>query len=196
MTGRPTIDMEGEGVRSLLTELGRRIAARGLRAEMFVVGGAAMALVYDDRRTTVDIDAILRPRDVVLDEAATMAEEMGLPARWLNDAVAEMMPPVDDQSPRTVGEFGGLSVSVGSPEYLLAMKAMVSRKSPSDLEDAARLCVTLGIADERKVERIVRRYFGPAPVGSQELWFEDIIERAATLARDQDAKGESDEPKS
>ncbi|MCL2455025.1 MAG: DUF6036 family nucleotidyltransferase [Micrococcales bacterium] len=184
MTSKPTVDMGGESVRVLLTELGRRMAAQGLRAEMFVVGGAAMALVYDDRRTTVDIDAILHPRDVVLREAATMAEEMGLPTGWLNDAVVEMMPPVDDDSPRAVGEFGGLSVSVASPEYLLAMKAMVSRKSPSDLEDAARLCVTLGITKEARLERVVRRYFGPSSLGPQELWFEDIIERTKTLTKD------------
>jgi len=173
--------MTADDVRALLSELGRRMTAHGLRAEMFVVGGAAMALVYDDRRTTADIDAILRPRDVVLDEAAAMADEMGLPARWLSDAVVDMMPPTDDDSPRAVGEFGGLVVSVASPGYLLAMKAMVSRKSPSDLEDAARLCLLLAITDERRLEDEVRRYFGPGHLGAQELWFEDIVERAAQL---------------
>jgi hypothetical protein len=167
------------------------MAADGVHAEMFVVGGAAMALVYDDRRTTVDIDAILRPRDVVLDTAATMAQELGLPVSWLNDAVVEMMPPASDDNPRAVGEFDGLSVSVASPEYLLAMKAMVSRKSPSDLEDAAWLCVTLGITDERQVEHVVRRYFGPGSLGPQELWFEDITERATLLRKERTARHEN-----
>jgi len=177
--------MGRDEVRDLLTRLGQRIAARGFRAEMFVVGGAAMALVYDDRRTTADIDAVLHPRDVVLDEAAVMAAEMSLPPRWLNDAVVEMMPRVADHSPRSLGQFGGLSVSVGSPEYLLAMKAMVSRKSPSDLEDGARLCLTLGITDEHQVEQIVRQYFDPGYLGAQELWFEDLVERSAELTNDE-----------
>lgn len=176
-------------MRALLTELGSRMAAGGVRAEMFVVVGAAMALVYDDRRTTTDIDAILRPRDVALDAAAAMAQELGLPTTWLNDAVVEMMPPASDDNPRAVGVFGGLSVSIASPEYLLAMKAMVSRTSPSDLEDAALLCLTLGIKDDRQVEHVVRRYFGPGTLGAQELWFEDIVERAEQTRRANDQTG-------
>ena len=181
MTGSPMIHMGTKDIRALLTELGRRMSAHGLHAEMFLVGGAAMALVYDDRRTTADIDAILHPRDLVLDEATAMAHDLGLPSNWLNDAVVEMMPPNADDAPRSVGQFGGLSVSAASPEYLLAMKAMVSRQSPSDLNDAARLCVALGITTENQVEHIVRCYFGKSSPGAQELWFEDIIERAMRL---------------
>jgi hypothetical protein len=173
--------MDGETIRTLLAQLGERIARRGLRAELFIVGGAAMALVYDDRRTTSDIDAILHPRDEVLNEAAAMASEHGLSAHWLSDAVRQMMPPAGDDAPRTLGEFGGLAISIGSPQYLLAMKAMVSRKSPSDLDDAARLCIALDVTTADQVERIVRRYFGTGTFGAQELWFEDILDRAATL---------------
>jgi hypothetical protein len=177
-----SVDWDAADIRALLSELGARMSGRGLRAEMFVVGGAAMALVYDNRRTTADIDAILHPRDLVLDEAAAMAHERGLPRFWLSDAVIQMMPPTDDDSPRSLGDFGGLAVTVGSPRYLLAMKAMVSRKSPSDLDDAARLCVTLGLTTAAQVERVVRQYFGAGVLGAQELWIEDIIERTAALA--------------
>jgi hypothetical protein len=39
------------------TALGERLARRGVVADVFVVGGAAMALAYDATRVTRDIDA-------------------------------------------------------------------------------------------------------------------------------------------
>ena len=174
-------DLDGEAVRTLLTELGNRLTAAGLRGEIFVVGGAAMALVYDGSRTTTDIDAILKPRDLLLTEASAMALTYNLPTNWLNDAVIQMLPNELDECPRNIGEFGGLTVSVASPQYLLALKAMVSRKSPADLDDAAKLCNALGISDEMALEKIVQRYFGTGTVGAQELWFEDIITQAICL---------------
>jgi hypothetical protein len=174
-------DLDADSIRALLSELGRRLDAQGLRAELFIVGGAAMALAYDGRRTTTDIDAIIKPRDVVIETAIAMAREHKLPDGWLNDAVVTMMPPHEDRQPRTIGQFGGLSLVVASPEYMLAMKAMISRKSPSDLDDAALLCRELGIVTVDAVERVVGRYFGPGAFGAQELWFEDIVDRVQSL---------------
>lgn len=39
------------------TALGERLARRGVVADVFVVGGAAMALAYDATRVTRDVDA-------------------------------------------------------------------------------------------------------------------------------------------
>jgi hypothetical protein len=47
-----------------------------------VFGGAAMALAYDARRSTRDIDAVFQPHGVVLDEAGAVADELGLPRWW------------------------------------------------------------------------------------------------------------------
>ena len=43
------------------TALGERLARRGVVADVFVVGGAAMALAYDATRITRDIDATFVP---------------------------------------------------------------------------------------------------------------------------------------
>ena len=43
----------------LLTELGRRLSAKGVAGRLYVVGAAAMALKFDTRRTTRDIDAVM-----------------------------------------------------------------------------------------------------------------------------------------
>ena len=42
------------------TALGERLVRRGVIADVFVVGGAAMALAYDAARVTRDVDAVLK----------------------------------------------------------------------------------------------------------------------------------------
>jgi hypothetical protein len=69
-----------------LQALARRLEARGLEADLYVVGGAAIALAYDSRRATRDIDAVFVPKLEVYREAERVAEELGLPVGWLNDA--------------------------------------------------------------------------------------------------------------
>lgn len=174
----------------LLRELGRRLEALGIRADIFVVGGSAMALAYDARRSTSDIDAIIHPSQPVLAEARRMADELGLAPNWLSDAVIDTIhglrgdPDPIDWTELAPGSL--VRVRIGSPEFLLAMKAMTTRRSTVDLEDAAFLCVLLGIVREEQVAEVVREYWGRVDVGSQELFFEDIVERASHLRTDTD----------
>ena len=67
------------------TALGERLAHRGVVADVFVVGGAAMALAYDADRVTRDVDARFVPHGIVLDEARNVANDLGLPPWWLNE---------------------------------------------------------------------------------------------------------------
>ena len=46
-----------------------------------------MALVYDARNSTYDIDALYKPKDVLTDVIAEIAKEHGLSSQWLNDDV-------------------------------------------------------------------------------------------------------------
>lgn len=52
-------------VRALFVELSDRLEVVGETAQLFVVGGAAMALAYDQRRLTRDVDALFVPVPVV-----------------------------------------------------------------------------------------------------------------------------------
>lgn len=54
--------MDREAILAALRALGALLAARGVQAEMYIVGGAAIALAYDARRSTRDIDAVFEPR--------------------------------------------------------------------------------------------------------------------------------------
>src|SRR5271154_4679161 len=44
-----------EDIRALLDDLSAELAARGARAELFLVGGAALAVAYDAMRATRDL---------------------------------------------------------------------------------------------------------------------------------------------
>lgn len=83
------------------TALGERLAHRGVVADVFVVGGAAMALAYDADRVTRDVDARFVPHGIVLDEARNVANDLGLPPWWLNEQATAYISGEDD--PGNVG---------------------------------------------------------------------------------------------
>jgi Nucleotidyltransferase of unknown function (DUF6036) len=114
-------------IRELLTELGRRCAARGFSVEMLIVGGAAIALVYGERRATRDLDAVFEPKMEVYAEAKKMADELGLPEDWLNDGVKGLLPDFPDTGLQVTTSSNGIYVIVPSAEYLFAMKATSAR---------------------------------------------------------------------
>jgi hypothetical protein len=167
---------DGARIRELLGALDRELQRRGVGGTIFVVGGAAMALAYNASRVTEDIDGTFEPRDVILEAAQAVADAKGLGPRWLSDGVLQMMPPRSDDHPHEVKIGPALAVSVASPDYVLAMKAMTSRQSDGDLQDAALLCRMLNITSEAGIEAVVQRYFGRQErFGAQELFFERII---------------------
>jgi len=65
--------------------LGERLVRRGVVADLFVIGGAAMAMAYDATRVTRDVDAMFVPHGVVVEESRAVADELGLPT-WCNAA--------------------------------------------------------------------------------------------------------------
>lgn len=112
--------------------LGDRLALRGVVADIYVFGGAAMALAYDARRATRDIDAVFQPHGIVLDEARAVATELGLPHWWLNEQASVYVAPGGDPTAARVFDHPGLRVSAASPEHLLAMKVMAARRRDAD----------------------------------------------------------------
>ena len=113
----------------------------GVRGEIFVVGGAAMALAYDARRATADVDAVFLPADIVRQAARRVAEDLGLEHDWLNDGAKAFMPG-NDPDQISVFEGKNLSVAAASPRYLLAMKLMAARvdRDQDDIRTLYELC--------------------------------------------------------
>ena len=159
--GPGRVELDAAAMRELLTELGSRLAARGVRAELYLVGGAAIALTYDVRRVTVDIDAIFLPREVVAEEAAALAADRGLPADWLNDR-ARIFAPALEPPEDTVLDVPGLHVGVAPLRQLIAMKMAAAREQ--DLADLAVLFEAAGVRTPEEAADIAVEVYGEESV--------------------------------
>src|SRR5437870_3517799 len=88
--------LDRTAIENAFRRLGERLARRGVIADLYVFGGAAMALAYDSRRVTRDIDAVFKPHGIVIDEANAVADELGLPRWWLNEQASVYVAPGGD----------------------------------------------------------------------------------------------------
>lgn len=152
-------DLDATTVRALLTELGAELDAAGIVADLFVVGGAAVALAYDARRLTRDVDAVFAPAAQVRTAAERVAQAHGLPADWLNDAVKGFLPPGVPAS-RLLMEVPGLRVEVAEPRYLLALKLRAARDE--DVDDVRLLAGIAGIRTAHECVALLEATFPPA----------------------------------
>jgi hypothetical protein len=101
------------------TDLGERLMRRGVVADVFIVGGAAMALAYDATRVTRDVDPLFVPHGIVLEEARNVAQDLGLPMWWLNEQASVYISGKDDPGKRRVFDHPGLRVTAASPRHIL-----------------------------------------------------------------------------
>lgn len=150
--------MDRATIVAALTALGRRLHEQGLSGEMYVVGGAAMALAYDARRSTRDIDAVFEPKVAIYRAAASVADELGLAPGWLNDAVKGFLAGPDPQA-APVLEVDGLRCQAASPRMLLALKVLAHRIG-EDEEDVRMLAAILGLGRAEQVLDLAEEVFG------------------------------------
>lgn len=162
------------GILSALQALGRDLTSQGVRAQIFIVGGAAMALAYSTRRVTRDIDAVFEPKAVIYETAARVGAELGLPDDWLNDAVKAFMPG-PDAAARPLPEVLGVEITVASPQYLLAMKLMAMRFGEDD-EDIAILLRQTGLhTAQEALDLLERMYPYREPPLKTRLFLEELL---------------------
>lgn len=160
---------------SALQALGDELTRQGVRGEMFVVGGAAMALAYSTRRVTRDIDAVFEPKSSIYAAAERVAEDLGLPEDWLNDAVKGFMPGEDEHA-RPVPDITGIEITTASPEYLLAMKLMAMRfgEDDADIELLLREC---GLhSAEEALATLERLYPSREPSPKTRFFLEELFQ--------------------
>ena len=122
------------------TALGERLVRRGVVADLFIVGGAAMALAYDAARVTRDVDAMFKPHGIVHEEAMRVATDLGLPRWWLNEQASTYISGKEDADKRRVFDHPGLRVMAASPRHIFAMKALTARTR--DIDDLRLLADT------------------------------------------------------
>ncbi len=170
-----------------LRTLDEELGLVGIRGEVFVVGGAAMALAYDARRTTADVDAVFAPTQEVRAAAARVADRLGFGPEWLNDAVKAFLPGED---PGRIGVFEGsnLSVAAASPQFLLAMKLLAAR-AERDVDDIKTLYALCGFQTAADGLDLVERIYPRELIRPKtQFLLEELFPRRAN-ERDQDGPG-------
>ena len=142
----------------LLTDLMDRLVATNQKATIYLIGGVAAGMAYYpdgvDRRTSIDIDAIFSPHDVVAKVAAEIADEHGLRRDWFNDKAGGFLPPSGKPQGLPLISAGEVVVHVAPPEFLLAMKLRASRMGRDD-EDIAVLVRRCGISSIEQAQALV-----------------------------------------
>ncbi len=165
--------MDRAEIVAALTDLAAELQLRGASADMYVVGGAAIALAYDERRATRDIDAVFEPKNVVYDAAAAVAAARDLPAGWLNDAVKGFLAG-DDPDAVPVLDLPGLRCLTASPRILLALKVLAHRVG-EDEDDVRLLAAALGLERAGEVLEVAERTFGDRLDPAARFFVEEIF---------------------
>jgi len=174
--------MDSEEVRRLLDVLTQRLTDEGIEAQVHVIGGSAMALLFPDdgeTRFTTDIDAAVNPRQAVLRVVDKIAEEMGLSPTWLNANGTSFIPPRSQNA----GAPTGVTVTIATAEELIAMKLAASREQ--DLFDLGILARHEGISDPQRLVDIAFAAYGEDSVVLTDTREDYLIMATQAIAAEQ-----------
>ena len=109
-----------------------------IRAEIILIGGAAILSNYGFRDMTYDIDTIIRASSSMKEAINVVGDELGLPNGWMNSDFIKTSSYSSKlvQYSKYYKRFGYiLDVRTITGEYLIAMKLMSGRKYKNDLSD-------------------------------------------------------------
>lgn len=156
--------------RALAAELDRNQQS----AEVVIVGGAALVLLFGARESTKDVDAyFVRPEaSLIRNAAASVALGSDLPPDWLNDAAKGYL--VGVSSGEVVFESPTLIVRAAAVAQLLAMK-LAAWRDAVDRGDA-RLLLQRMSGSAESVWAEVRPFLAPHQVDKASYAFEDLWE--------------------
>lgn len=165
--------MQRDDILQAFAAVGAELGRSGITADVYVVGGAAIALAYDERRSTRDVDAVFAPKNAVYRAAAAVADELGLPEGWLNDAVKGFLLGPDPYRTEIL-EVPGLRCEVASAEVVLVMKCLAHRIG-EDEDDVRLLAAEAGLGSAREVLDLVERMAPAHLLSPQVRFFVDAV---------------------
>lgn len=155
--------------------LGELAHAEGKSIDIIVVGGAVMAVYFQSRASTADVDGIFAPAPETRRWAQTVADELDLPSDWLNDGVKGYL--TGESEGPVLHRSAGIVVRTVAFAHLLALKLMAWRDDV-DFSDALRILQALkeqpgtDCSSPEKLSELVEPYFIPsrASYALGELW--------------------------
>ena len=172
-----------ESISDLLNRIGKILADEGVIAEVAIFGGSAIALMFDFRDSTQDVDYIPVSGDVhrLAAAADSVGGDVGLGPGWFNDAIEIFASENPDYTP--FGEFPignpGIRVFTASPEYLFAMKTLSMRSSLAshDVKDVWHLIDAIGLDSAEEGLALAEKFYpGHAVPTRNRLILEDVFE--------------------
>lgn len=166
--------LSAEDIRRAFVGLSEELERRQRRAEIVVVGGAAIVLLYGARESTKDVDAyFVEPEASVIRAAAeAVASRLELPGDWLNDAAKAYM--VDVTTGDILFESPSLGIRAASNAQLLAMK-LAAWRDAIDRTDA-RLLLERMTGTREEIWAGVKRFVPQHLVDKASYAFDDLWE--------------------
>jgi hypothetical protein len=163
-------------IRNALGALSAELARSGQQVEMFVAGGAALVLLFDARKSTKDVDAyFVTPEPSAVRRAARyVAEQLGLPEDWLNDAAKGYFQGLSHGE--VLYESASLTARAVSTSQLLAMK-LAAWRDAVDRADARLLLANLS-GSQAEIWRAIEPHVPPQHRDKASYAFEDLWEAA------------------
>ncbi len=146
-----------EQIIDLLNSINEELKSQDIRGEIFIVGGAAMCLAFDARKSTKDIDAVFAPTKNIRDIIKKIADQKGLSADWLNDSVKGFLS--QNSESENLFNLSNLSVSAPTANYIFAMKAISARFDSSDIDDLIFLIQRMNLKTAEEALEIVLKYY-------------------------------------
>ena len=180
VNGSPSKPLSKDDMYALFEALSERLRRKGARANIYLVGGAVMALAFDRERITADIDARIDTGHGALVEAVhEIAAERGLATNWLNEQASSAIPKTPDARAPTLYATQYLVVTGASAEHMLAMKLEAGRGR--DVSDIAALVRMLKLRTPEEGTDIHRRLLPDSNKHTRAL-MEDALRKLATAA--------------
>lgn len=166
--------LSADDITTAFDALAEEVARLGERAELIIVGGAALVLLFRARESTKDVDAyFVRPEASTVRHAADrVAVRLDLPPDWLNDGAKGYLTRISEGE--VLHSSPSLVVRAASTAQLLGMKLAAWRDS-IDRSDARLLLQQMhGTADD--VWAAVRPFVPPHLIDKASYAFEDLWE--------------------
>ena len=169
-----------------LRKIDGRARNAGVLIDLAIYGGAALAIAFDARQATRDVDAVVRGSpDFLRGAAAEIATEENWPVDWLNDGVKGFIS--DNEAMTLMNGFpgspeGGLRIHVPAPSYIFAMKCMAMRPEgidgSHDVSDIELLANKLGVKTLDEAFSIIEGFYPASRIPAKERFeVEEIMIR-------------------
>lgn len=116
----------------------RRLNGKQMKAEIILVGGAAVLTNYGFREMTTDIDAVIRASGVMKDAINHVGDKYNLPNVWLNadfTKTASYSNELVMHSDYVCTRSNVLEIRTVKGPYLIAVKLVSGRRYKADLSD-------------------------------------------------------------